>query len=107
MTTYAEYENDAEPPARPSRPSVRFTALVAPRSSSTAHTPHRTGDRWMPVVPTRVKERSVLTFTFSVAIHANATPTSKRPANFVRLLSPRLRALLTLITSSMRPTTPL
>src|SRR5687768_6633238 len=99
-TTYAEYENVAEPAASPSRPSVKLTAFVAPTMSNTAHTAQIHGDRWIPVEPDRVKDRSVLTLACTTASHANSPATMSKPANLVLFFSPRFRAFLTLIQSS-------
>ena len=41
--------NVADPDARPSSPSVRFTALEVPTITKTAHTTHPTLPRFTPI----------------------------------------------------------
>src|SRR2546429_284893 len=96
MTTNAENDSDAEPAARPSRPSVRFTALDAPTIMATANTPHPHGPRSMCVDVERVKPKWVLAWTQLTASHANPTATISWPAILPRLLRPRLRCRETL-----------
>src|SRR5438309_509031 len=94
-----------EPAARPSSPSVRFTALAAPTTIRTAHTMYtmfgsdtsvgRANDRW------------VLTFAQYTAKTAKAMATTNWRTNLARGFSPKLRCRVTLIQSSISPTAPI
>ena len=91
-----------EPAARPSSPSVRFTALDAPtmsRKIQSVNMPWLTGNSMVPI--TEMLRDIPAQFGPS---HANATAMSACPPNFVVLFSPRLRRRRSLIRSSAKPT---
>ena len=95
----------AEPEARPSSPSVRFTALAVPTMITTAHTIQPTWPRSMPSEFHRVNDRWVFTPAQCSASRAKRDARSTTwAASLARLLSPRLRRWRTLIQSSTNPT---
>ena len=90
MITNAANTIAAEPAARPSIPSVRFTAFEKPYDrQSTATTNQRLDAMLRSSV--RVNDRCVETFTHSSASSAKPTATSSWPPVLPRLRSPRLR----------------
>ncbi len=97
---------EADPAASPSRPSVRFTALVVPMMSRTVTTAQPTLPTGMPGWSKRVKPIVVCTTVSCNRPMAKAMATTSRPSTLVRLVSPRLRSRDTLIQSSARPTSP-
>src|SRR5438132_8711037 len=66
--TNAAKANDDEPAARPSSPSVRFTALAAPMSMTAAQATYTPGGRWISVG--RANDR----WTFTLAQYTASSP---------------------------------
>src|SRR5437763_10656830 len=93
--TNAAKAKEEDPAASPSSPSVRFTALAAETSTTTAHTAYTAWGREMSVG--RAKERWVLTWAQYTASRAKAMATTSWAMSLVRGLRPRLRWRDTLI----------
>ena len=96
----------AEPAARPSRPSVRLTALEVPTRTNTAKTTQPTWPRCQPGELALVNDSDVDVWAQCTANSAKKAATATWAASFARLLRPRLRLLRTLSQSSRKPTTP-
>jgi hypothetical protein len=82
-----------------------LTAFVVPRISNTASTIQPTSPSCQPGSVARVKLSVVSTSVHLTHAIANPTATTSRPPILARIESPRLRSLLTLIQSSIAPTT--
>ena len=89
MITNAPNTIAAEPAARPSMPSVRFTAFENPYTKNTATANHTTPAMWRSTE--RVNDRSVETFTQFSASSAKPVATMGCPPVLPRLRRPRLR----------------
>ncbi len=87
--TKAAATKAADPEARPSRPSVRFTALAEAMMMRTAHTPQPQPPRSMP--SSRAKASLVEMPTQWMHSMVKVTATRSCPADLARLLRPRFR----------------
>ena len=95
MKTYPESTRIEEPEARPSSPSVRFTAFDAAESIRNAQTTNTTRPSFSPV--SRMNERSVdVPATFTVRT-AKPMATNAWPATFAAFDSPSDRRRETLM----------
>ena len=99
MARQAKQKVDA-PAARPSRPSVRFTALAEATMTTVAQTTHKPVPMWNPIESYRVNDSVVVAWAQYTASNENSTPRPIWAPNLARLLRPRLRRWRTLIQSS-------
>src|SRR5271170_5631733 len=96
-------QNVEEPAARPSRPSVKLTALDVPTMTKTASTIHPVAVRFQPGNENRVNERFAEVCTQLIAKTAKTTAITSCPTNLARLFSPRFRSLRIARKSSVKP----
>ena len=107
MTVNAAKAKIDEPAARPSRPSVRFTALVMARITSTAISTQPTLPISQPGASQRVNEIVVLTLVNASMQHGEADGDEQQAdASWPACSGPRLRSRNTVMPSSTNPTTP-
>ncbi|CAB4824789.1 unannotated protein [freshwater metagenome] len=104
---YAANPRMAAPDARPSSPSVKFTAFEKAAMMNTAHTTHANLPRSRPNESQRVNDTVVCTLVAVTIKMPNPPATPSNPNSLARLLSPRLRSRMTLIQSSSNPTSAL
>ena len=90
-------QNVPAPAARPSTPSVMFTALDEPTITTTAKITHTTSPRSTPMASDRVNESAVDAWAQCTASSAKTIAHTSCAADFPRLLSPRLRRWCTLM----------
>src|ERR1700685_472924 len=86
-----------DPAARPSTPSVMFTALDAPTMTTTANTIQPTGPRLTPITSMRVNDNAVEVWAQYTASTAKTSAQATCAPDLPRLFSPRLRLWVTLM----------
>jgi hypothetical protein len=73
MIVYARNDKSADPPARPSRPSVTFTAFVALHTMTAPHTTQTGHGSSHPGLSARTIEKVSLTFVAAASHHKKRT----------------------------------
>src|ERR1700722_8617307 len=86
-------QNVPEPAAKPSRPSVKFTAFELATITNIASRTQPTDVRFQPGRENRVNDRLVDVWTQSIDRTAKIAAITSWPTILPRLLSPRFRAL--------------
>ena len=102
--TNAENPIAEEPPARPSSPSVRFTALAVAITKIDAQMTQTSLPMDMPGRSARVNAITGLVCAQYIDITAKPQATTSSPTILADLLRPKFRSRLTLIQSSIKPT---